>query len=78
MSVEGEFFVIVTGSIEFAEFYDADNLYLKYEYHSGPEWTVVGVRKFTYMNIFINIIIVDQIIHFEQFQHFPRYLFFIF
>ncbi|XP_043471924.1 B9 domain-containing protein 1 [Leptopilina heterotoma] len=42
MSVEGEFFITVTGAIEFAEFYDADNLFCKYEYHYGPEWTVVG------------------------------------
>ncbi|XP_012271874.1 B9 domain-containing protein 1 [Orussus abietinus] len=42
MSVEGEFFVSVTGSIDFAEFYDADSVYCKYRYHFGAEWSVVA------------------------------------
>lgn len=43
MSVEGQFFLSVTGSIEHAEFYDADNAYCKYGFHFGPEWSVVAV-----------------------------------
>lgn len=43
MSVEGQFFLSITGSIEHAEFYDADNVYCKYSFHFGPEWNVVTV-----------------------------------
>lgn len=43
MSVEGEFFLSITGSIEHAEFYDINNAYCKYGFHCGPEWTVVAV-----------------------------------
>ncbi|XP_026670262.1 B9 domain-containing protein 1 isoform X3 [Ceratina calcarata] len=42
MSVEGEFFLSITGSIEHAEFYDINNAYCKYGYHFGPEWSVVA------------------------------------
>ncbi|XP_046821126.1 B9 domain-containing protein 1 isoform X2 [Vespa crabro] len=42
MSVEGEFFLSVTGSIEYAEFYNADNAYCKYGFHFGSEWSVVA------------------------------------
>lgn len=43
MSVEGQFFLSITGSIEHAEFYDVDNAYCKYGFHFGPEWSVVAV-----------------------------------
>lgn len=43
MSVDGEFFLSITGTIEHAEFYDANNVYCKYGFHFGPEWTVVAV-----------------------------------
>lgn len=46
MSVEGEFFLSITGSIEHAEFYDVDNAYCKYGFHFGPEWSVVAVSYF--------------------------------
>ncbi|XP_020279185.1 B9 domain-containing protein 1 isoform X4 [Pseudomyrmex gracilis] len=42
MSVEGQFFLSVTGSIEHSEFYDVDNAYCKYGFHFGPEWSVVS------------------------------------
>ncbi|XP_047348692.1 B9 domain-containing protein 1 isoform X1 [Vespa velutina] len=42
MSVEGEFFLSITGSIEYAEFYNADNAYCKYGFHFGSEWSVVA------------------------------------
>ncbi|XP_029039392.1 B9 domain-containing protein 1 isoform X1 [Osmia bicornis bicornis] len=42
MSVEGEFFLSITGSIEHAEFYDINNAYCKYGFHCGSEWTVVA------------------------------------
>ncbi|XP_024893585.1 B9 domain-containing protein 1-like isoform X2 [Temnothorax curvispinosus] len=42
MSVEGQFFLAVTGSIEHAEFYDVNNAYCKYSFHFGPEWSVVA------------------------------------
>ncbi|XP_076390422.1 B9 domain-containing protein 1 isoform X2 [Megachile rotundata] len=42
MSVEGEFFLSITGSIEYAEFYDTSNAYCKYGFHFGPEWSVVA------------------------------------
>ncbi|KAH0950664.1 hypothetical protein HN011_001044 [Eciton burchellii] len=42
MSAEEEFFLSITGSIEHAEFYDADNVYCKYGFHLGPEWSVVA------------------------------------
>ncbi|XP_033323951.2 B9 domain-containing protein 1 [Megalopta genalis] len=42
MSGDGEFFLSIIGSIEHAEFYDADNVYCKYGFHFGPEWTVVA------------------------------------
>ncbi|XP_032669464.1 B9 domain-containing protein 1 [Odontomachus brunneus] len=42
MSVEGEFFLSITGSIEHAEFYDVNNAYCKYGFHFGPEWNVVA------------------------------------
>jgi len=43
MSAEEEFFLSITGSIEHAEFYDSDNVYCKFGFHMGPEWTVVAV-----------------------------------
>jgi len=43
MSVEGQFFLSVTGSIEHAEFYDVNNAYCKYSFHFGPDWSVVAV-----------------------------------
>lgn len=46
MSVEGQFFLSITGSIEHAEFYDADNVYCKYSFHFGPEWNVVTVSSY--------------------------------
>jgi len=45
MSAEEEFFLSITGSIEHAEFYDADNVYCKYGFHLGPEWSVVAVSN---------------------------------
>lgn len=45
MSVEGEFFLSVTGSIDFADFYDVGNAYCKYGYYIGPEWSVVAVSN---------------------------------
>ncbi|XP_011875050.1 PREDICTED: B9 domain-containing protein 1 isoform X2 [Vollenhovia emeryi] len=42
MSVEGQFFLSVTGSIEHAEFYDVNNAYCKYSFHFGPDWSVVA------------------------------------
>ncbi|KAL0101761.1 hypothetical protein PUN28_019115 [Cardiocondyla obscurior] len=42
MSVDGEFFLSVTGSIEHAEFYDVNNAYCKYGFHFGPDWSVVA------------------------------------
>ncbi|XP_068989864.1 B9 domain-containing protein 1 isoform X3 [Neodiprion pinetum] len=46
MSVEGEFFLSVTGSIEYANFYDIDNVYCKYGYHFGPDWSIVrGIEE---------------------------------
>ncbi|XP_066585010.1 B9 domain-containing protein 1 [Prorops nasuta] len=42
MSLEGEFVLSVTGSIEHAEFYDANNVYCKYGFHFGPEWSIVS------------------------------------
>lgn len=45
MSAEEEFFLSATGSIEHAEFYDADNVYCKYGFHFGPEWSVVAVSS---------------------------------
>ncbi|XP_029169147.1 LOW QUALITY PROTEIN: B9 domain-containing protein 1-like [Nylanderia fulva] len=46
MSVEGQFFLSITGSIEHAEFYEADNVYCKYRFHFGPEWNVVtGIEE---------------------------------
>lgn len=49
MSVEGEFFLSITGSIEHAEFYDVDNAYCKYGFHFGPEWSVVAVSYSAYL-----------------------------
>ncbi|KAK0162247.1 hypothetical protein PV327_008599 [Microctonus hyperodae] len=43
---EGEFFVCVTGSIEYGEFYEINNAYCKYIYHYGPDWSVVtGIEE---------------------------------
>lgn len=50
MSVEGEFFLSITGSIEHAEFYDVDNAYCKYGFHFGPEWSVVAVSYSAYLS----------------------------
>ncbi|XP_015590856.1 B9 domain-containing protein 1 isoform X2 [Cephus cinctus] len=42
----GEFYVAVTGAIEYAEFYDIDNVYCKHGYHFGPEWSLVtGIEE---------------------------------
>lgn len=43
MSNEGEFYLSATGSIEFAEFYDVNNVYCKYGFHYGSDWNVVAV-----------------------------------
>ncbi|KAG5326861.1 B9D1 protein, partial [Acromyrmex heyeri] len=42
MSVEGQFFLSVTGSIEHAKFYEVNNVYCKYSFHFGPDWSVVA------------------------------------
>ncbi|CAD1472835.1 unnamed protein product [Heterotrigona itama] len=42
MSVEGEFFLSIAGSIEHGEFYDVNNAYCKYGFHFGPEWSVIA------------------------------------
>ncbi|KYQ48223.1 B9 domain-containing protein 1 [Trachymyrmex zeteki] len=42
MSVEGQFFLSVIGSIEHAEFYEVNNVYCKYSFHFGPDWSVVA------------------------------------
>ncbi|KOX71538.1 B9 domain-containing protein 1 [Melipona quadrifasciata] len=42
MSVEGEFFLSITGSIEHGDFYDVNNAYCKYGFHFGPEWSVIA------------------------------------
>lgn len=47
MSVDDEFFLCATGSIECAEFYEIDNAYCKYGYHCGPDWSVVAVSVIT-------------------------------
>lgn len=41
---DGEFYVCTTGSIEYGKFYEIDNVYCKYGYHFGSDWTVVAVR----------------------------------
>lgn len=50
MSGDSEFYLCITGSIEFGEFYEIDNAYCKYGYHFGNEWNVVAVITLTLIN----------------------------